>query len=153
MNNGDQELAKARSFKDRISLRNLRTFSSLKNRDFRLYFNNSVCVLAAVNMQVVVRSLLVYRLTDSATILGVVSLANFLPMLFLSLFGGVIADRIQKKYVILFGQLGSALISLVIALTLTTGYLSAENAGAARRAGGTGKVVGGFVLNDPLPVP
>jgi MFS family permease len=81
-------------------------------------------------MQMMARSLLVYHLTGSATILGLMSLANALPMLFLALFGGVIADRVQKKYVLLIGQSCSAAISLGIALCLTAGYLSAERAGS-----------------------
>jgi MFS family permease len=48
-------------------------------------------------------------------------------MLILSAFGGVIADRVQKKYVLLTGLAISALLSLAVALTLTTGYLSTEN--------------------------
>lgn len=77
-------------------------------------------------MQMIARSLLVYRLTGSAAILGLMFLANALPMLFLSLFGGVIADRVQKKYVLLMGQAGSAIVSLGIALALSFDYLSLE---------------------------
>jgi len=109
---------------------NLRTFASLKIRDFRFYWGATLCQMASMNMQLVARSLLIYRLTDSATMLGLMSLCHALPMLFLSLFGGVIADRVQKKYVVLVGQAGSAVVSLVIALTLMSGYLSDVNAGS-----------------------
>ena len=109
---------------------NLRTFNSLKVRDFRFFWGATLCQMASMNMQIVARSLLIYRLTDSATMLGLMSLCHALPMLFLSLFGGVIADRIQKKYVVLAGQAGSAVVSLVIALTLMSGYLSDVNAGS-----------------------
>ncbi len=51
-------------------------------------------------------------------------------MLLLSLFGGVLADRIQKKYVLIAGLAVSAVISLGIALSLTLGYLSAEISGS-----------------------
>ncbi|HEY41033.1 MAG TPA: MFS transporter [Dehalococcoidia bacterium] len=114
----------------RLSLPSLRTFESFKNPVFRLYYGALLGQRASANMQMMSRSLLVYHLTGSATILGLMSLANALPMLFLALFGGVIADRVQKKYVLLVGQLCSALISLGIALCLTTGYLSAERAGS-----------------------
>jgi MFS family permease len=118
------------SSRNRISLPGLRTFESFKNPVFRLYYGALLGQRAAANMQMMARSLLVYHLTDSGTILGLMSLANALPMLFLALFGGVIADRFQKKYVLLIGQLFSAAISLGIALSLTTGYLSAERAGS-----------------------
>jgi MFS family permease len=113
-----------------FSLRNLRTFSSLKNPVYRLYFSGIMGQRAAMNMQMIARSLLVYRLTDSATILGLMSLFHALPVLVFSIFGGVIADRIQKKYVLLAGLAGSAVLSLGVALALTTGYLSAENEGS-----------------------
>ncbi len=112
------------------SLRNLKTFSSFKNPVYRLYYGSMSCQMAAMSMQMIARSLLVYRLTKSAAILGAMGLANALPMLFLSLFGGVLADRVQKKYVVLIGHMGSAMVSLGIALALTVGYLSVENAGS-----------------------
>jgi len=114
----------------RISLRNLRTFDSLKNPVYRLYYGGLLGQMAAMNMQLVARSLLVYRLTGSAAILGGIALAHALPMLFLSLFGGVIADRIQKKHVLLVGQASSAVVALGVALCLTLGYLSVEHAGS-----------------------
>ena len=122
---------RAGGIKGRFSqLANLKTFDSLKVRDFRFYWGATLCQMASMNMQLVARSLLIYRLTDSATILGLMSLCHALPMLFLSLFGGVIADRVQKKYVVLVGQAGSAVVSLAIALTLMSGYLSDVNAGS-----------------------
>ncbi len=113
-----------------ISLRNLRTFSSLKNPVYRLYFFGILGQRASMNMQMIARSLLIYRITGSAAILGIMSLFNALPMLLLALFGGVIADRIQKKYVLLAGLAGSAVVSLGVALALTLGYLSADRAGS-----------------------
>lgn len=106
------------------------TFSSLRDPVYRLYYGGLMGQRAAMNMQVVARSLLIYRLTGSAAILGVMSLAHALPMILLSLFGGVIADRIQKKHILLVGQVSSAVISLSIALSLTSGYLSSEHAGS-----------------------
>jgi MFS family permease len=81
----------------------------------------------SMNMQMVTRSLLVYRITGSGTILGFMGLANSIPMLTLSLLGGVIADRVDKKRVLFLGQGASGLISLSVALALTLGYLSPEH--------------------------
>ncbi len=114
----------------RNPLSNLKTFGSLKNPVFRIYYGAMLGQRAAMNMQMVARSMLIYRLTGSAVILGAMSLANAVPMLFLSLFGGVIADQVQKKYVLLAGQACSAVVALSIALALTTGYLSPEHAGS-----------------------
>jgi len=107
-----------------------RTFSSFKNPVYRLYYGGLLGQQFPLNMRMMARSLLVYRLTGSATILGAMALANAIPMLLLSLFGGVIADRVQKKYVIIAGQLSSAAVSLGVALALTLGYLSVEHAGS-----------------------
>jgi MFS family permease len=114
----------------RISLRNLRTFSSFKNPVYRIYYGSLICNMAPQSMQMMARSLLLYRLTGSAAILGLMALATALPMLFLSLYGGVIADRVQKKHVIMYGQIASAVVSLGIALSLTMGYLNTERAGS-----------------------
>ena len=106
------------------------TFRSFKNPVFRLYFIAMAGYMAPMNMQIIGRSLLVYRITGSAAILGVMSLAFAVPMVCLSLFGGVIADRMSKKHVIVAGTMGSALGSLGIALALTLGYLSPESPGS-----------------------
>ena len=114
---------------DRVS-RYKQTFISFKNPVYRLYWGALMCQMASMNMQLMARSLLIYRLTGSAAILGGMALAFAIPTLFLSLFGGVLADRVQKKHVLMVGQLSSAVVSLCIALTLTLGYMSAERAGS-----------------------
>ena len=81
-------------------------------------------------MQMIARSYLIYKLTGSAAILGVLSICNALPILLFSVFGGVIADRIHKKYVLGIGLAGSAIISLAVALLLSTGYISTDNEGS-----------------------
>jgi len=106
------------------------TFRSLKNPVFRLYFVAMAAYMAPWSMQMIGRSLLVYRITGSATILGIMSLAFAVPMLCLSLFGGVIADRMPKKHIIVAGTVGAALVSLGIALALTLGYLGSERPGS-----------------------
>jgi len=109
---------------------NIQTFSSVKNPAYRMYFGGLIGHMAGINMQMIARTLLVYRLTGSALILGLMSLANALPMLLLSLFGGAIADRVQKKYILTIGQASSALVSFGVALVLTFSYLSAEREGS-----------------------
>lgn len=116
-----------KSLRSRNLLSNIHTFRSLKNPVYRLYFSGIMGQRAAMNMQMIARSYLVYELTGSAAILGLLSLCNALPILILSVFGGVIADRIHKKYVLIIGLASSAIISLGIALLLSSGFLSAEN--------------------------
>lgn len=106
------------------ALRNLKTFGSFKNRIYRLYYGGMLGQMASMNMQQVAGGLLLERLTGSPAIVAAMSFANAIPMLTLSLFGGVIAERAQKKYVLLIGQICFAFTSLSVALALTTGLLS-----------------------------
>jgi MFS family permease len=114
----------------RITLGHVRTFDSLRNSAYRFYLLGMLGQWGSMNMQMVVRSLLIYRITGSAAILGLMSLANALPTLLLSLFGGVIADRVPKKRVIQIGQAASALVAFSVAITLTTGYLGPQHPGS-----------------------
>ncbi len=113
-----------------VSFRNLTTFTSFKYPAFRLFYGAVVGQMAAMNMQMVARALLVYELTGSGFALSVMALGNAAPMLFFSLFGGVIADRVEKKYVLLLGQAASAVVSLMVAIMLMTGLMSEERSGS-----------------------
>ena len=103
---------------------------SLKYHAFRLYYGALLAQRAAFNMHMITRAYLVYELTGSPAILGIMSIAHAIPMIVTSLFGGALADRLQKKHVMLIGQTNSALVSLCIAIALTTGYLSQTNDGS-----------------------
>ncbi len=105
-------------------------FESFKLPVYRKFYISLLGQMTALNMQSMARYLLIYRLTGSAAILGAVSFALAAPMLLFSLYGGVIADRIEKKKIIIIGNLVSVLVSLTIALTLSLGYLSAEREGS-----------------------
>ncbi len=111
-------------------MRNLRTFDSFKNPVFRLYYGSMSGTWFSMHMQMMTRSLLVYRLTGSGTILGLMSLGHAIPTLLLSLIGGAIADRVQKKHVLIAGQTVLAVVSLGVALALTKGYLGLEHPGS-----------------------
>jgi MFS family permease len=108
-------------------LSRVKTFESFQSRPFSFYFGGMVGQWSAMNMQMVTNSLLAYRITGSGTILGIVALGNALPTLFLSLFGGVIADRMPKKILLQFGQAAAALVTLIIGIALLTGYMSSAH--------------------------
>ena len=125
------------AFKSSGNLRSLaslrdRTFGSFQNRAYRVYFGGLIGQMAAMSMQQMVGSLLIYSVTDSTVILGAMSFANALPMIVCSLFGGVIADRVEKKWIYWGARLSSLLSRWELAVALTTGYLSAEHAGSWR---------------------
>jgi len=77
-------------------------------------------MMAGVQSQQLVRSYLVYDMTDSAFLLGVVNAASALPMLFLSLFGGALADRLDRKRLIQAGQGAIMVIAVAVAVLVYT---------------------------------
>ena len=105
-------------------IRSLRTFDSLKTTHYRWFFLAMFGWFSSMNMQMLVRGYLVFDLTGSYAALGAVSLANAIPGLLLSLFGGVVADRFPKRLVVQIGQTVSALNALVIAGLLIADVLS-----------------------------
>jgi MFS family permease len=107
-------------------LRNIRTFNSLKNPAFRLYYVGMIGQWSSMNMQMVARSLLIYRISGSGVVLGLAALANALPMIIGSLWGGALADRMQKKTILFYSMVGSMLLSLVVAYAISTGYLTED---------------------------
>jgi len=106
------------------------TLSSLKQPGFRVYLGMFLSQMAAGDMRTVAQSLLIYRLTGSVALLGVLALVYAVPSILLPLVGGVIADRLPKKQVINYGQTVALLPPLIVAVSLSLGFLSAERAGS-----------------------
>jgi MFS family permease len=104
-----------------------KAFASFKNPVYRLYYLSMVGHWSSMNMQMLARNLLVYRISASGAILGVLALANAIPMILFALPGGVMADRIQKKTVIQICQVASIIVSLATTLVLVFDYLSPEH--------------------------
>ena len=100
-----------------------RTFASFESRDFRFFWFGLVVMMGGLQMQMLARAYLVYDLTDSASLLGVVSVASAVPILVLSLFGGVAADRFERRRVLQAGQAVSAVLAGFIAVANTTGFI------------------------------
>ncbi len=104
-----------------------KTFVSFKNPVYRLYYLSMVGHWSSMNMQMLARNLLVYRINPSGAILGILALANAIPMIIFTLPGGVMADRFQKKTIIQFCQIISIVVSLATTAILMIGYLSPEH--------------------------
>lgn len=103
-----------------------RTFDSLREREFRWYYVAMLGQMAAMNMQLVVRGYLAFVLTGSYAALGLVSLSGALPMLLLSMFGGVLADRMPKRTVLQVGQFLSMGNAGALALLVFLGMMRFE---------------------------
>jgi MFS family permease len=104
-----------------------KTFASFKHPIYRLYYFSMVGHWSSMNMQMLARNLLVYRINPSGAILGILALANAIPMIIFTLPGGVVADRIQKKTIIQISQILSIIISLATTIVIFTGYLGPDN--------------------------
>src|SRR4030042_4137328 len=89
-----------------------KTFASFKNPLYRPFYLPMVGHWSSLNMQMLARNLLVYRINASGAILGVLALAGAIPMIIAAPIGGVLADRIQKKNIIQIGQVLSIVVSL-----------------------------------------
>ncbi len=80
------------------------TFAALRHRNFRLFFFGQMVSLTGTWMQRIAQSWLVLSLTNSPFLLGVVGMLQWLPVLFFSLIGGVVADRVSKRGLIVVTQ-------------------------------------------------
>ncbi len=92
------------------------TFASLRARNYRLYFFGQIVSVSGTWMQTVAQGWLVLRLSHSGTDLGLVTAARFLPMLVLSPWGGLVADRLDKRRILYVTQTLSGLLAGVLAL-------------------------------------
>ena len=72
-------------------------FRALRHRNFRLFWNGQLISLVGTWMQSVGQGWLMHRLTDSPWMLGVLGFAQFLPVTALSLWAGVVVDRVDKR--------------------------------------------------------
>ena len=99
------------------------TFAALKHRNFRLFFVGQLVSLIGSWMQNTAQGWLVYQLTGSKVLLGTVAAVGSLPMLFLSVWGGSVADRHPKRTVILFTQTGMMLTAFVFAALVGSGRI------------------------------
>jgi MFS family permease len=97
--------------------------SSLRQRNYRLFFFGQLVSVAGTWMQTVALSFVVLDLTHSGTQLGLATAARFLPMLLFGPVGGVFADRMDKRRVLYVTQSLSGLLAAVFAVLVGTGSI------------------------------
>ena len=99
------------------------TFSSLKVRNYRLFFIGQAVSLTGTWMQGMAQALLVLKITGSGSALGVVIALQFLPVLFLAPYGGVLADRLSKRKLLFLTQGVAATLALTLGTLVATGTI------------------------------
>src|SRR5437868_3553423 len=101
----------------------LRAFLALRHRNFRLFWSGQLISLTGTWMQTIGQAWLVLELTHSAWLLGVVGALQFLPVMLLALFGGVLADRLPKRTVLLFTQSSAMVQAFILWILVATGQV------------------------------
>jgi MFS family permease len=96
------------------------TFSALHYPDFRLLWIGAFLSTIGTFMQTFAQAWLVYSMTNSAFLLGVDGFLSTGPMLLFSLFGGVIADRVARRKIMLLSQYLQMAFALILALLIYT---------------------------------
>jgi MFS family permease len=97
-----------------------RTFQSLRVRNYRLYFTAQLISNSGTWMDRVAQAWLVLHLTGSGVDLGVVTGLQFLPMLLFGPWGGLVADRANKRRLLYFTQAAGGLIALALGILVET---------------------------------
>jgi len=95
-------------------------FATLAVPVFRLYLAGQSVSLTGTWMQVVAQSWLVLQLTGSGALLGLVAAAQFLPVLLLGPYGGLVADRAGKRHLLMGTQSVLGVLALVLGLLTVT---------------------------------
>jgi MFS family permease len=92
---------------------------ALRHRNFQLFFSGQLISLTGTWMQTVAQSWLVYRLTGSALLLGSVGFASQIPVFLFAPLGGITADRVNRRYIVIATQVAAMVLAFVLAgLTL-----------------------------------
>ncbi len=109
----------------RIGLAIHRTFHSVSHsRNFRLFFVGQIVSVTGTWMQSVALAWLVLKLTDSGTALGIQAALNFGPMLVLGAWGGLLADRRDKRRILIVTQSAFALLAIALWALVATGLVT-----------------------------
>ena len=96
-------------------------FASLRIRDFRLLWFSNLAASFSMQMETVARGWLIYDMTGSPLDLTWVMLAYMLPVLVFSLAGGVMADRMRKKSIMVTSQMLNGVATVVLAYIIYSG--------------------------------
>jgi MFS family permease len=92
-----------------------KTFAALKHRNYRLWFWGQMVSLFGTWMQTTAQGFLIYQLTHSSAYLGYVGFAYGVPSWFFMLYGGVVADRVSRRKLLIITQF----IMMILAFVLT----------------------------------
>jgi MFS family permease len=99
------------------------TFRALRHRNFQLFFSGQIISLVGTWMQTVAQAWLIYRLTGSGALLGLLGFVGQIPILLLSPLAGLVADRWPRQRVVIATQTASMLLAFILAALTMTGHI------------------------------
>ena len=102
------------------SLRWQETFAALKHYNYRLWFGGQVVSLVGTWMQSTAQGYLIYQITGSPFYLGLVGFVGGAPSLLFTLFGGVIADRLPRRMLLVITQTSMMVLAFILAVLTFT---------------------------------
>jgi MFS family permease len=102
------------------------TFASLDNANFRRYITGQGTSVIGTWMQKVAQAWLVLELTDSGALLGLTAALQQLPTLLLTTWGGLLADRLDKRRILLCTQSAAAVPALLLGVLTVSGHITIE---------------------------
>jgi MFS family permease len=97
------------------------TFAALKHRNYRLWFYGQMISLFGTWMQTTAQGFLIYQLTQSSAYLGYVGFAYGVPSWLFMLYGGVVADRVPRRKLLIITQFAMMILAFVLATLVFTG--------------------------------
>jgi predicted MFS family arabinose efflux permease len=127
------------------------TFRAFHYRDFRLMWGGAFTSTTGTFVQEFAQNWLVYTLTDSAFLLGLTAFLNGAPILMFSLLGGVAADRVDRRKLLLGSQYVQMTSALVLAVLLWMNVIQVWHIMVAALATGVGQAFGGPAYQALIP--
>src|SRR5580700_5894498 len=98
-------------------------FRALRHRNFMFFFSGQIISLVGTWMQTVAQSWLIYRLTGSSVLLGLLGFVGQIPIFLLSPLAGLVADRWPRQRVVIATQTSSMLLAFILAALTMTGRI------------------------------
>jgi MFS family permease len=102
-----------------------KTFAALKHRNYRLWFWGQMVSLFGTWMQTTAQGFLIYQLTHSSAYLGYVGFASGVPSWLFMMYGGVVADRVSRRKLLIITQSIMMILAFVLATLVFTGTVQA----------------------------
>ncbi|HSL97729.1 MAG TPA: MFS transporter [Candidatus Deferrimicrobiaceae bacterium] len=107
------------------------TFVALQERDFRIFWLGQLVSVTGTWMQIVAQGWLVFVLSDSPFVLGVAAAARSVPVLFLAFVAGFVADRYDRRRIILASNVVSMIVTAILGILTVTGSVDVATVIAA----------------------